>query len=891
MKHYQLTLEQLLHHYQTNFDNGLTQHEAAKRLERLGLNVIPETAPETLLWVFLRQFKNPLIYILVIAAIIIFSLGNHSDAFFISAIIIFNALVGSIQEGRAQAILTQLKKLATATSLVIRDGKRCIIEDKSLVVGDIIILQEGEKIPADARIIEAHSLSVNESILTGESLPVKKNNQRLLNEHSLFEQKNMVFKGTIITHGSGHALVVATGLATEIGSIAQNIEDINTETPLKKDLDQLSHAIVTGLFGICAILFVIGLIIGKTLVELLVILTALFICAIPEGLPVVFTLVLVTGVRRMAKQHVLVKRLQAAEGLGRSDVIIIDKTGTLTRNEMTVIKVYCQEKEYTVTSNNDNASQGKILYQTEDIMIAYHPELFLLAEGSALLNNAEINYQQNNCIQIKGDPTEAAMGIFAQKVGIMGTELRKKYKKIAEIPFNSELRFHAGFYTNEEKLHIFIAGVPEIINSFCSHSTSMVEGLKKLLADGLRSLALAHISMPLPVDIPTDWQQFLTNNVQQSMHFLGLLGMQDAIRPEVADAVAKARASGLRIVMATGDHTSTATTVARVTGILGYADNVMEGSTFNQLSPHEKIQTIQHTNVFSRVTPQDKLQLVNLFHQLGYVVAMTGDGANDVPSIVAADIGIAMGISGTDITKEAADLILLNDSLSSIVDAIEEGRHILYTLRRVITYFFSTNLGEILIIMIALLARMPLPLLAAQILWLNLVTDGFLDVALAQEPREQGLLRKKWLKKSKQEGLINGQLLLHIILTAVPMAVGSLILFSLYQSDLEKARTITLTSMAMFQWFNAWNCRSETISIMKLNFFSNIWLLRATLLVFVLQVAVVYIPFLQHMFHTVPLTLREWSLIMLVSFSVIIIEELRKKIATRLTIKDNKSSL
>lgn len=891
MKQYELSPEQLAQVHHTNLDHGLSPEEAAKRLRQKGYNTLPDAPQDSLFLVFLRQFKNPLIYILVIAATLIFMLGNQSDAFFISAIIIFNAIVGTFQEGKAQAILAALKSLATSTSLVIRDGKRCIIEDKNLVVGDIIVLQEGQKVPADARVIEAHNLQVNESLLTGESLPVEKKPDILTGDILIFDQNNMVFKGTTVTGGAGRALVVATGLATEIGSLHKTIAAIDTETPLKHDLDRLSHTIVIGLFVLCAFLFAIGLALGKTVVELLVIITALFICAIPEGLPVVFTLVLVGGVYRMAKQRVLVKKLQAAESLGRTDVIIIDKTGTLTRNEMTVLTVYCQGQHYAVTGEGYQ-SQGKILVDNEPVIPTSHPSLMLLAEGSALLNNAKVDYFPNGQAQVKGDPTEAAMGIFAEKAGIDLHELQTHYRKVGEIPFSSDLRLHAGFYRHQDTLHIFVAGVPEIIIASCSIVPDWTpEALNNLLAQGLRSLAVAHYQMPFPHNVPGHWLNFFERNVKGRLTFLGLIGMQDALREGIADAVAKARSAGIHVVMATGDHTATARMVGQAAGIIHGTDDVMEGAAFRTLTAQEQMNALRHIRVFSRVTPQDKLLLVDLFHKQGHIVAMTGDGVNDVPPIVAADVGIAMGISGTDITKEAADLILLDDSFSSIVNAIEEGRHIFYTLRRVITYFFATNMGEILIIMIALLANMPLPLLAAQILWLNLVTDGFLDVALAQEPKEQGLLRKKWLKEAQREGLINKHLLVRVLLSAVPMAFGSLALFAWYQDNITIARTITLTSMAMFQWFNAWNCRSETISLFRLNFLTNIWLVLATILVFVLQLAVVYVPLLQKMFHTAPLSFMQWGLIMLISSSIIVIEEVRKAVSAWLTTDNNRSSL
>ncbi len=880
MKHYQVPIEQLAQLYQADLQYGLTQEEAQRRLVLNGPNTLPEEPQESLVMVFLRQFKSPLLYVLLIAAVLITVLGNYSDALVIAGVLIFNAFVGTIQEGRAQAALARLKSLVTVSCLVMRDGKKIVMEDRNLVIGDVILVQEGDKIPADARIIESRDLVSNESLLTGESTGIAKIAELLEGELPIFEQKNMLFKGTTITSGSARALVVATGTTTEVGKLQASVEAIETDMPLKRELDRLSHWIVIAVTFMCVTLLLAGLVLGKPLTELLVILTALFIAVIPEGLPVVFTLVLVSGAHRMARKHVLVKRLQAVEGLGRADVIIIDKTGTLTRNELLVSKVYADGIWYDVSGVGYHA-QGTVLHGTGSVIDANkHTLLFLMRDAAALLNTAELRELPGGIFQVKGEPTEAAMGVFAEKLGGHKSKLEETYRKLYEIPFNFDLRLHLGFYEKDNRLWVFVAGAPEKIMQSCKHvDSSDYKALGDALHEGLRVVGAAAFVADMPAD-RVNWEQYTQEQVLGKLRFLGFFGIQDAIRPDVYNAVSKARASGLHVVMATGDHEATARFIGKKTGILREGDEVLVGNDLEDLSKQEeRVLDIDNVTVFARVTPTDKLDIVRLFKQHGHLVAMTGDGINDVPSLIAADLGIAMGISGTDVAKEAADLVLLDDSFSSIVQAIKEGRHIFYALRRVVWYFFSTNLSEVLVILTTFFLNWPVALLAPHILWLNLVTDGFLDMALSMEPHEQGLLNQAWLKRIQKVGLVDRSLILKIIGGALPMAIGSLWVFPrIYPYDLARARTMTLTCMAMFQWFNAWNCRSEKLSILQLGLFSNPWLIAATCLVALLQVAVIYIPFMQVIFRTVPIALGDWLLIAVVASSIIAIEEIRKAV-------------
>ncbi|TET05890.1 HAD family hydrolase [Candidatus Dependentiae bacterium] len=892
MNFYQISSEEAIKKLKTDQISGISQIEALRRLKQYGPNTLPEKPTESWLTIFLRQFKSPLVYILLLAAAIIFIVGeDKSDTFIISGILFFNAIIGAIQEGRTRRIIERLKHLITAECIVIRDGKKQLINNADLVVGDIVLLQEGERVPADVRILSATNLCIDESALTGESICVPKNAEIIEKEVPLADRHNMAYKGTYILMGIGKAIVVATGKQTQIGTIQRAIEELEGILPLRRELNRLSKWILIFVFFACLFLFFIGLLTDKPIRELLVILTALFICVIPEGLPVVLTLVLVTGVYRMARRRILVKNMQAVEALGRTDVIVIDKTGTLTRNEMIVVEIFSDSTVLNVTGEGYHP-KGELLRENKKIEhIDPHSNLMHLAEASILLNRSEISYSdETGLFTIKGDPTEAALFVLGQKIGLSKENLEQKYTNVYEVPFESRLKYHAGFYTYDKKGVFFVIGAPEfIISSATSGKEKAKEQLEHFLEKGLRVIGIGMKEVDLST-FPSPEQEeserlakFKELVERGGLHFLGLCGIQDSIRPEVGPIIEQARAAGLEIIMATGDHKQTALYVARNVGIVRPGDEVLNGTDLNRLSDQDLMKRLSKITVYARVSPDNKLRIIKLFHQRGNIVAMTGDGINDVPSMVVADLGIAMGQIGTDVAKEAADIILLDDSFVHIISAIEQGRHIFYTIRRVILYFFATNMGEILIILFALgvsiFTPFPLPITAAQILWLNFVTDGFLDIALSTEPIEKGILAKQWLKRKLR--IIDKDMLLKMIYMAIPMAIGSLWLFSrYYQTNLAYARTMTLITMAMFQWFNAWNCRSEERSIFRLGWFTNRWLIVATLFVLLLQFAVVELPIMQRIFKTVPLRASDWLLIFILSSTIIILEELRKMIVS-----------
>ncbi len=871
------TLDELRSH-----EHGLTKEESNKRLQEYGLNKFPEGKVDSLFLIFLRQFQSPLIYILLVAAAIIFSMGEVVDAAVIMAVLIFNAIVGTIQEGKAQNTLLALKQFAETSATVIRDGKEFVIRDTEIVPGDIIILQEGEKIPADARIIFANTLKIDEASLTGESEPVTKTDAVLpIDSLPITDQKNMIFKGTNILSGNGTAVVVSTGLATEIGKIAKKIAAVDTEIPLKTDIRYLSRLIIITVFLISVFLIIIGMLYGNSLTEMFTTAVALAISIIPEGLPIVVTLVLATGVWRMSKRNALVKRLQAVEALGQTKIIAVDKTGTLTRNEMVVQQVYVDGKIFKINGNGYEP-KGEVILAEKTIDPINHPELVFSGRIASACANARLSFlKETNTWKIAGDPTEAALIVLSEKIGFRHDTLEQEMPKIFELPFDYQRKYHATIRKMDGKNFLTIVGAPEKVLELCKNvwhkdgtevlsyekKNELESAFHKLAQDGLRVVAYA-------INSDTDQSVADPDNLPP-LSFVGFFGMKDALRPEVKSAVQRVKSANIRVVMITGDHRLTAQAIAKEADIYQDGDLVLTGEEIDTMSDTELAEKLAHTSVFARVTPDHKLRIILAYRKRGEIVAMTGDGVNDAPPLVAADLGVAMGKIGTEVAKEAADIVLLDDNFGSIVSAVEEGRNIYKTIKKVILYLFSTNLGEATVITGAILLGLPLPLLPAHIIWLNFVTDGFLDVSLAMEPKEDGLLRDHFKRPKKY--LVDKLMAQRMVLMAIPMAIGTLFLFKGYfEYDLTKAWTISLTTLAVFQWFNAWNCRHESKSIFQMNPFSNKWLIAATTTVILLQLFVVYNPFMQKFLRTTPLTISEWLIIIPVAASVILVEEIRK---------------
>ena len=881
-------------------EHGLIKEEAANRLQEYGLNKLPEGKTDSLPVIFLRQFQSPLIYILLSAAVIVFTIGETIDSSIIFAVLLFNAAVGTIQEGKAQSTLLALKKFVETKATVLREGKELIVPDSEVVPGDVIILQEGEKVPADARIIEAANLKVDEASLTGESEPIHKVADVITSESRrsnkdvggrdsdlpASEQKNMIFKGTHIFAGNGRAIVVAIGLETVIGKISKEIAAVDTEIPLKTNIRYLSRLIIITVASISTILFLLGIVLGKSVREMFSTVVSLSVSIIPEGLPIVMTLVLATGVWRMSKRNALVKKLQAVEALGQARVIAVDKTGTITKNEMVIQKVYIDEKFFEIGGIGYEPI-GEIKRENSTIDPLNHPELLFAGKIAAFCANARVLFSEEEKIwRVAGDPTEAAMLVFARKLGFHKDDLERESPLTSEIPFDYKLKYHATIHKTDGQEILTVVGAPEVVLGLSqkiwrggkSYPLSKEEKQElesvffSMSQEGLRIVALAETS---------NAPEILRPEEIKSLTFVGFFGMKDALRPDVRDAMQKAASAGIRVVMITGDHKITAQVIAKEAGIYKDGDAILTGQDIDAFSDAELSEKLARISVFARVTPEHKLRIIKAYKERGEIVAMTGDGVNDAPSLVAADLGVAMGKIGTEVAKEASDIVLLDDNFGSIVSAVEEGRSIYKTVKKVILYLFSTSLGEAFTITGALLLGFPLPLLPAQIIWLNFVTDGFLDVALAMEPKEEGLLRGNFERPKRY--LVDKLMVQRMFIMAVPMMIGTLFLFKGYlpaqagfENDITKAWTISLTTLAVFQWFNAWNCRHESKSIFQMNPFSNKFLLGATFTIIFLQLLVIYNPLMQKLMRTAPLELSDWLVIIPIAASIVLVEEIRK---------------
>ena len=862
-------------------ERGLTKGEATERFQKYGRNKLPEGKVDGLLLIFFRQFQSPLIYILLAASAIVLLMGEIIDASIIFAVLFFNAIVGTIQEGKAQNALLALKKFSETSTTVLRDGKERIIPDTEIVTGDIILLQEGEKVPADARVISANTLKIDEASLTGESAPVTKTEAVVpVDTLPVTEQKNMIFKGTNVLSGNGMAVVVATGLATEIGKIAQKISSIDTEIPLKTNIRYLSRFIIVAVAIINIALIALGVLSGKSLKEMFTTAVALSVSIIPEGLPVVMTLILATGVWRMSKRNVLVKRLQAVEALGQTKIIAVDKTGTLTRNEMLLQRVYVDDKQFDIHGNG-YAPEGEATFDGKGIDPLNHPGLLFSGRIAAFCASARLSFfEETGMWKIAGDPTEAAMLVFSEKIGFRHDVLEQETPKLFELPFDYRRKYHAVIRSVDGKNFLTVVGAPENVLRLCKKSWHK-EGTKTLTEEKRKELeAVFHRFARsgfrvVAYAINPDTERVVDHEAPPPLTFVGFFGMQDALRDEVKEAMQRVREAGMRAVMITGDHRLTAQAIAKEADIWRDGDDILTGRDIDAMSDEELAVRLARTTVFARVTPDHKLRIIQAYRKRGEIVAMTGDGVNDAPSLVAADLGVAMGKIGTEVAKEAADIVLLDDNFAGIVSAAEEGRNIYKTVKKVITFLFSTNIGEVITIMGALVLKWPIPLLPSQIIWLNFITDGFLTAALAMEPKEQGLLRGTFEKQKKW--IIDGFMARRMLLLAPVMGLGALYLFSQYfESDLAKGWTMALTTLAVSQWFNAWNCRSESKSIFQMNPFSNMFLVGATAFVVSLQLFAVYNPFMQKVLHTTPLSLSEWSILISVAASVVLVEEIRK---------------
>ncbi|AKB75932.1 Cation-transporting ATPase, E1-E2 family [Methanosarcina lacustris Z-7289] len=883
-------------------EEGLSSEEAEKRLGEYGKNELKEKEKISIFRLFLSQFKSILIFILIIASIVSALLGETIDAIVILFTVFLAGVLGFVQEYRAEKAIELLKSLTSPEAVVIRNGTEKKISSTELVPGDIILLQTGDRIPVDARINKEFNLKVDESSLTGESVPVQKITDSLPADTPGTDRKNMVYAGTAVVYGRGRAVVTATGMKTSFGELAGLLGTIErSRTPLQESLDKFGRWIGGATLVIVAFVAVLGVLSGFPPLDMFLWGVALAVAAIPEALPAVVTVGLGLGVRRMVKRHALVRKLPSVETLGATDVICTDKTGTLTQNKMTVEKIYVNGQTLNVTGNGYNP-EGKFLKGDSEVPEDdKHLRIFLL--GAALCNDSNL-YEEDGW-KITGDPTEAALVVAAAKAGFEKSKLDRKYPRLGEIPFSSESKRMTTFNKLEDnpenflnsELVTFSKGAPEVILASCTkifqngemkaltpeQAQEISEQVKELANQALRVMALSF--RPLEESFSPEkvsFREIPVEKIEEDMVFSGLIGMRDPPREEVKTAIKTCEDAGIKTVMITGDHKVTAAAIARELRILKENDLTLTGSELDSLDESEFENKVEKVSVYSRVYPIHKLRVIEALKKKGHVVAMTGDGVNDAPALKAADMGIAMGITGTDVSKEASSMILADDNFASIVSAVEEGRNIFKNIKNFITYGLTAHIGEVLIVLIAILGWQILPLLAVQILWINLITDGLPPMALSVEPPDRGLMKQK--PRNVEEGLITRrEIVAGLGLGGLIASQALIVLVWALNSGvpISKLQTMIFTLVVFSEMFNAFNWRSDRYSVFSLGLFTNKPLVYAVLTTVILQLIVVYIPFLQFAFRTVPLSLSELGSITALASTTLISMEIVKYLNAR----------
>jgi P-type Ca2+ transporter type 2C len=894
---YQMEVDEAFESLKSKRD-GLTNEEAAKRLEEYGRNKIEEEGDTGWLKILIHQFINPLVFVLVVAAVIALVADKMIDTIVIGVVIIVNAAIGFFQEFRAEAAISALRKRAAPKADVLRcengdDCEQTSIPAEEVVPGDVILLESGDKVPADARLFEAKNLKLDESMLTGESVPVTKTIEPFEEELSLGDRTNLVFGGTIVTEGRGKAIIYATGQKSQMGKIATLIQETEkVESPLQIQTNQLGKKLGFLAFFAGSLIFLMGFIRGYDLESLLLFSIAAVVSSIPEGLPAVMTITLAVGVNRMARRNAIIRRLPAVDTLGATTIISTDKTGTLTTNQMTVKEIFTAGDVIEVSGTGFDP-EGDFLLDDEKINVDDHKPLKEIMKVGVLCNDTSLVQQDEgdeNKWEIVGDPTEGALIVASRKAGFIKKELEEEYPRIDEIPFSSEKKFMATFHdTPEGEVMAYVKGAPETILERCSRiirddgdeelqsadKEKILEVNEEMAKDALRVLAVAYKYIGKD-EIENTIERL--DNGKGEMVFGGLIGMIDPPRPEVTEAIDRCKRAGVKVMMVTGDHKITGEAIARQVKIYDEGQKVFTGQELDQMSDDELDDVILETAVFARVSPDHKQRIVASLQRHGHVVAMTGDGVNDAPALKSAQIGVAMGITGTDVTKETAEMVLTDDNFASIVNAVEEGRVVFQNVRKVVQFLITTNVGEVLTLLgaIWLLPTGQLIFTPVQILWVNLVTDGILDITIALEPKEGDVMDEK--PRKPESRIIDRGMFFQVIYVAIFMAIGTLWVYlsELNSGDTQRAQTMAFITIAMFQVFNSFNVRSRTRSLFQLGVFSNKYLIVAIFISVSLLVLVTLVPFLQIALNTIPLALRDWGLIVLVTSSVFIAGELMK---------------
>ena len=865
-------------------EEGLTDKEVKERLLQYGPNKLAEEEKINKFKILLHQFTSPLIYILLIAAIVTFLLKEYIDTGVIMAVVLLNAIIGYIQEFKAEEGVRALKKMIVPKARVLRDGIEKEINSLELVPGDIVLLSSGSKVPADLRLFRTIELKVEEAMLTGESIPAEKIISTIKEDNlTPGDQRNMAFMGTVVVSGRAKGVVVETGQRTVLGQIAKEVREVSAfKTPLQDKLERFARLIGFVVIGFSALVFWAGIMLGAKASDMFMIAVATAVSAIPEGLPVAVTITMAIGVARMARRNAIVRKLPAVETLGSTTVIGSDKTGTLTKNEMTVRLIFDGEKTYEVTGSGYEP-EGVILYEQTTVSLDELKNLRQVLRIGFLCNESNV-YEEDGLYKVDGDPTEGALIVSASKAGLRIEDEKDNHPQIEILPFESERGYMATLHKYKEKKFVFVKGAPERVLDMCT--MRMVDkGLEKnkilhvaniFAKEGLRVLAMAY------KEVPSDLEEITHHDVESNMVLAGLQGMLDPPRSEAVDAIRGCKEAGIRVVMITGDHATTASAIAGMLGITTEESNVLTGKEIETMADDELFNTVKNVSVFARVAPQHKLRIARQLARHGEIVAVTGDGVNDAPALKAAHIGIAMGGTGTDVAREASDMVLADDNFASIFTAVEEGRVVYDNIRKVTLFLVSCGFGELIAILATIVMGIPIPYIPAQILWLNLVTNGFQDVALAFEPGEKGILNKP--PRKPKEGILSSLIIQRTFLMGIVLAAGTLYVFMSNLNSgvpLERARTAALTTMVFFQFYQALNCRSETESIFSMNPMSNPFLFYAMIAAFFAQLAVLYVPALQWIFRTVPLTMTEWLEVGLVTVTIVIAVEMDKWIRRR----------
>lgn len=857
--------EEIIKELSSNVINGLSSADAKLILEKNGPNKLQGKKKKSTFQLFLSQINDAMIYILLVAAVISAIVGEISDAIIILIVIFVNAIIGVIQESKAEKALEALKSMSTPKALVKRDGSIIEIPSEEVVVGDIVIIDAGRYIPADLRLIESANLKIEESAFTGESVPAEKNSDIINKENDvpIGDQHNMAFMSTLATYGRGTGIVIATGMDTQIGKIAKMLdaEDENT-TPLQKKLAQLGKTLGFAAVGISIVMFIVSMFQGRDFLEMFMTSISLAVAAIPEGLPAIVAIVLALGVQRMIKENAIIRKLPSVETLGSVNIICSDKTGTLTINKMTVKKFYINGE----TKN------------LEEIDIK-NDESKLLVDGMILCNDAT----SKDGVQT-GDPTEVALIDVGNKINIFKEDLNKAHKRVNEIPFDSDRKLMTTVNTYDKGFNVFTKGAIDSIlkisnkilingeiKDFTKEEKEKVLMASNLMSDdALRVLALGYKVI--------DTEHVAIDDLEKDLIFVGLMGMIDPPREEVKGSIQVSKNAGIRTIMITGDHKNTAVAIAKELGIANDISEAMSGSEIDTYSDEEFSKIVNNYRVFARVSPEHKVKIVKAFKAHGNIVSMTGDGVNDAPSLKAADIGVAMGITGTDVAKGAADMVLTDDNFTTIVSAVEEGRNIFNNIKKSILFLLSCNLGEVVALFVAILLNWAAPLLPIHILWVNLITDSFPALSLGVDPGDKGVMDLP--PRNPKESLFAGRMGKLLILNGILIGITTLFAFVLgeylYPDSLRHAQTMAFVVLSVSQLFYSLAMRNETKSLFQVGVFKNKWLIGSVLLGILLQLAIITIPFTASVFKVYPLTLTDWGIVILISLIPFVINEIIK---------------